>query len=140
MGRILKRAELKVSLSTRVSPIFTSFTFPSNLTGNLIGDSHFFFSQEPQLWERSIISLMGIEIVGQIDKINGKELSYNDFAERYLAKSQPVVISDLTEDWRVREDWVAENGLPNLNFFATHFGKSRVQVKSTPLPNVVAFA
>ncbi|CAN6970439.1 unnamed protein product [Brassica rapa subsp. trilocularis] len=71
---------------------------------------------------------MGIEIVGQIDKINGKELSYNDFAERYLAKSQPVVISDLTEDWRVREDWVAENGLPNLNFFATHFGKSRVQV------------
>lgn len=34
----------------------------------------------------------------------------------------------LTEDWRAREDWVAENGLPNLNFFATHFGKSRVQV------------
>lgn len=83
---------------------------------------------------------MGIEIVGQIEKINGKELSYKDFAERYLAKSQPVVISDLTEDWRAREDWVAENGLPNLHFFATHFGKSRVQVKSTPLRNVVAFA
>ncbi|CDY16739.1 BnaA09g06430D [Brassica napus] len=33
MGRVLRRsvfnAELKVSLSTRVSPIITSFTFPS---------------------------------------------------------------------------------------------------------------
>lgn len=76
---------------------------------------------------------MGIEIAGQIEKVNGKELSYNDFAERYLAKSHPVVISYLTEDWRAREDWVTENGLPSLNFFATHFGKSRVQVKSTPL-------
>lgn len=71
---------------------------------------------------------MGIEIAGQIEKVNGKELSYNDFAERYLAKSHPVVISYLTEDWRAREDWVTENGLPSLNFFATHFGKSRVQV------------
>ncbi|KAF3503123.1 hypothetical protein F2Q69_00040078 [Brassica cretica] len=78
---------------------------------------------------------MGIEIVGRIDKINGKEVSYNDFAERYLAKSQPVVISDLTEDWGAREDWVAENGLPNLNFFATHFGKSRVQ----EYPNYTAY-
>ncbi|CAE6256125.1 unnamed protein product [Arabidopsis arenosa] len=71
---------------------------------------------------------MGINIVGQIERINGKELSYGDFAERYLAKNQPVVISDLTEDWRAMEDWVSENGRPNLHFFATHFGKSRVQV------------
>ncbi|CAA7034985.1 unnamed protein product [Microthlaspi erraticum] len=71
---------------------------------------------------------MGVEIVGQIEKINCKELSYGDFAENYLAKNQPVVISGLTDDWRSREDWVSENGLPNLHFFATHFGKSRVQV------------
>ncbi|EFH42791.1 hypothetical protein ARALYDRAFT_332532 [Arabidopsis lyrata subsp. lyrata] len=71
---------------------------------------------------------MGIEIVGQIERINGKELSYVDFAEKYLAKNQPLIISDLTEDWRAREDWVSENGRPNLHFFATHFGKSRVQV------------
>jgi hypothetical protein len=71
---------------------------------------------------------MGIQIIGQIERINGKELSYGDFAERYLAKNQPVVISDLTEDWRAREDWVSENGNPNLHVFATHFGKSRVQV------------
>ncbi|KAG7614006.1 JmjC domain [Arabidopsis suecica] len=71
---------------------------------------------------------MGIQIIGQIERINGKELSYGDFAERYLAKNQPVVISDLTEDWRAREDWVSENGNPNLHLFATHFGKSRVQV------------
>ncbi|CAH2043735.1 unnamed protein product [Thlaspi arvense] len=71
---------------------------------------------------------MGIKIVGEIEKIDGKELSYGDFAERYLAENQPVVISDLTDDWRAREDWVTENGLPNLHFFATHFGNSRVQV------------
>ncbi|CAA0411655.1 unnamed protein product [Arabidopsis thaliana] len=71
---------------------------------------------------------MGIQIIGQIERINGKELSYGDFAERYLAKNQPVVISDLTEDWRAREDWVSENGNPNPHLFATHFGKSRVQV------------
>ncbi|ESQ31603.1 hypothetical protein EUTSA_v10004134mg [Eutrema salsugineum] len=71
---------------------------------------------------------MGIEIVGQIEKVSGKELSYSDFAERYLAKNQPVVISDLTDDWRAREDWVSGNGRPNLQFVATHFENSRVQV------------
>lgn len=79
---------------------------------------------------------MGIDIVGQIEKINGKELSYGDFAENYLAKNQPVVISGLTDDWRSREDWVSENGLPNLHFFATHFGTSKVQVKSMALSTV----
>lgn len=98
----------------------------------MIGDSHFLKNQSFRS-EEEYLNLMGIEIVGQIEKINGKELSYGDFAERYLAKSQPVVISDLTEDWRAREDWVTENGLPNLHFFATHFGKSRVQVKSLHL-------
>ncbi|CAN8264569.1 unnamed protein product [Cochlearia groenlandica] len=72
---------------------------------------------------------MGIEIIGQIERINGKDLSfYGDFAERYLAKNKPVIISDLTDDWRARRDWVSDNGRPNLNFFATHFGQSRVQV------------
>lgn len=71
---------------------------------------------------------MGIEIIGQIEKINGKDMSYDAFAERYLAMNQPVVISDLTDDWRARDDWVCKNGRPNLHFFATHFGKSKVQV------------
>lgn len=32
------------------------------------------------------------------------------------------------DDWRACKDWVTENGQPNLLFFSTHFGKSKVQV------------
>ncbi|XP_021592576.1 2-oxoglutarate and iron-dependent oxygenase JMJD4 isoform X2 [Manihot esculenta] len=71
---------------------------------------------------------MGIEIGGQIEKVNGKELCYNEFAERYLAKNQPVVLTGLMDDWRACRDWKTDNGYPNLQFFSTHFGKSKVQV------------
>ncbi|KDP31061.1 hypothetical protein JCGZ_11437 [Jatropha curcas] len=71
---------------------------------------------------------MGIEIGGQIEKVNGKELSYNEFIERYLAKNQPVVLTGLMDDWRACEDWVTADGFPNLQFFSTLFGKSKVQV------------
>ncbi|KAJ8771808.1 hypothetical protein K2173_026985 [Erythroxylum novogranatense] len=71
---------------------------------------------------------MGIEIGGEIEKVNGKELSYNEFVERYLSKNQPVLLTGLMDDWRACKDWVTENGRPNLRFFSTHFGKSRVQI------------
>lgn len=71
---------------------------------------------------------MGIKIVGQVEKVNGRELSYTEFAQRYMEKNQPVVLTGLMEDWRACQDWVADNGQPNLQFFATHFGKSKVQV------------
>lgn len=71
---------------------------------------------------------MGIKIAGQIEKVNGKELSYHEFVERYMEKNQPVVLTGLMDDWRACRDWVTDNGQPNLQFFATHFGKSKVQV------------
>lgn len=71
---------------------------------------------------------MGIKIGGQIEKVNGKELSYHEFVERYMEKNQPVVLTGLMDDWRACRDWVTDNGQPNLQFFATHFGKSKVQV------------
>ncbi|OMO49875.1 hypothetical protein CCACVL1_30778 [Corchorus capsularis] len=71
---------------------------------------------------------MGIKIGGQIERVNGRELSYSEFAERYLAKNQPVVLKGLMDDWRACKDWVFTNGQPNLHFFSTHFGKSKVQV------------
>lgn len=71
---------------------------------------------------------MGIKIGGEIEKVNGKELSYSDFVERYMEKNQPVVLTGLMDDWRACRDWVTHNGKPNLQFFATHFGKSKVQV------------
>uniref|UniRef100_A0A6N2KD42 JmjC domain-containing protein n=1 Tax=Salix viminalis TaxID=40686 RepID=A0A6N2KD42_SALVM len=71
---------------------------------------------------------MGIEIGGSIEKVNGKEISYNEFVERYLAKNQPVVLTGLMDGWRACKDWVFDNGKPNLKLFSTHFGNSKVQV------------
>ncbi|KAK4437293.1 2-oxoglutarate and iron-dependent oxygenase JMJD4 [Sesamum alatum] len=71
---------------------------------------------------------MGLKIGGQVEKVNGKELSYADFVEKYLARNQPVILTGLTEDWQACKDWVSDDGKPNLRFFSTHFGGSRVQV------------
>uniref|UniRef100_A0A803QNQ3 Uncharacterized protein n=1 Tax=Cannabis sativa TaxID=3483 RepID=A0A803QNQ3_CANSA len=71
---------------------------------------------------------MGIKIEGKIEKVNGLELSYDDFVKRYMEKNQPVVLTGLTDQWRACTDWVTSNGKPNLQFFATHFPKSTVQV------------
>ncbi|KAM1295419.1 hypothetical protein ACFX2H_015228 [Malus domestica] len=71
---------------------------------------------------------MGIQIGGQIEKVSGKKMGYNEFVERYMEKNQPVVLTGLMDDWRACRDWVTDDGQPNLQFFATHFGKSKVQV------------
>ncbi|KAL2243690.1 UNVERIFIED_CONTAM: 2-oxoglutarate and iron-dependent oxygenase JMJD4 [Sesamum indicum] len=71
---------------------------------------------------------MGLKIGEKVEKVNGKELSYGDFVEKYLARNQPVILTGLTEDWRACKDWVSDDGKPNLRFFSTHFGGSRVQV------------
>ncbi|XAR50213.1 hypothetical protein NMG60_11004479 [Bertholletia excelsa] len=71
---------------------------------------------------------MDLKIGGRIEKVNSKELSYSEFAEQYLAKNQPVVLTGLMDDWRACKDWVLHDGRPNLRFFSTHFGKSKVQV------------
>ncbi|XP_024170344.1 2-oxoglutarate and iron-dependent oxygenase JMJD4 isoform X1 [Rosa chinensis] len=71
---------------------------------------------------------MGIKIGGEIERVNGKEMSYSEFVGRYMEKNQPVVLTGLMDDWRACRDWVTDDGNPNLQFFATHFGKSKVQV------------
>ncbi|KAL3628874.1 hypothetical protein CASFOL_027920 [Castilleja foliolosa] len=71
---------------------------------------------------------MGLKIGGKVEKVNGKELSYADFVEKYLARNQPVILTGLTDDWRACKDWVSDDGKPNLRFFSAHFGGSTVQV------------
>ncbi|KAF5957529.1 hypothetical protein HYC85_004754 [Camellia sinensis] len=71
---------------------------------------------------------MGLKIGGHIEKVNGKEVSYSHFVERYLVKNQPVVLTGLMDGWRACKDWVLDDGQPNLSFFSTHFGNSTVQV------------
>ncbi|XP_055828550.1 arginine-specific demethylase JMJ20 [Solanum dulcamara] len=71
---------------------------------------------------------MGLKVGGRIEKVNGREVTYSEFAEKYMARNQPVVLTGLMDDWRACKDWVLPNGKPNLHFFSTHFGKSIVQV------------
>ncbi|KAH1075557.1 hypothetical protein J1N35_027885 [Gossypium stocksii] len=71
---------------------------------------------------------MSLKIGGTIEKVNGKELFYSEFAEKYLAGNQPVLLTGLMDDWTASKHWVSSNGQPNLLFFSTHFGKSKVQV------------
>ncbi|XP_058787382.1 arginine-specific demethylase JMJ20-like isoform X1 [Vicia villosa] len=72
---------------------------------------------------------INIKIKGEIEKVNGKELTYNEFVERYMEKNKPVVLTGLMDDhWKACTDWVSPNGKPNLQFFSTHFGSSKVQV------------
>ncbi|CAL1367395.1 unnamed protein product [Linum trigynum] len=71
---------------------------------------------------------MGLQIGGEIEKVDGNQLSYNEFAEKYLAKNFPVVLTGLMDDWIACKNWVTEDGRPNLKFFSTHFAESTVQV------------
>ncbi|XP_058087944.1 arginine-specific demethylase JMJ20 isoform X2 [Magnolia sinica] len=70
---------------------------------------------------------MGLNIGGKVERINGRELRYHEFVDRYLQKNQPIVITGLMNGWMASNDWTTENGAPNLSFFSTHFGKSKVQ-------------
>ncbi|KAJ0755134.1 hypothetical protein HanPI659440_Chr09g0354521 [Helianthus annuus] len=71
---------------------------------------------------------MGLNIVGFVEKVNGNEMSYTTFAEKYLSNNQPVVITGLMDDWRARKDWLFDDGTPNLHFISSSFGNSKVQV------------
>ncbi|MCL7041082.1 hypothetical protein MKW94_002666 [Papaver nudicaule] len=71
---------------------------------------------------------MGLKIGGKIARVNGKELIYEEFVKNYLEKNQPVIITGLMEDWKACNDWVTKDGLPNLSFFSSMFGNSKVQV------------
>lgn len=71
---------------------------------------------------------MGLKIGGKVEKINGKEVTYAEFVEKYFEKNQPVILTGLTDDWRACRDWVSGDGAPNLRFFSDHFGASVVQV------------
>ena len=73
--------------------------------------------------------MVGLRISGQVEKVNGKEISYAEFAEKYMKKNQPVVLTGLMDDWRACKDWVSPDATPNLSFFlSSSLAFSRVQV------------
>lgn len=71
---------------------------------------------------------MGLNIIGAIEKVNGNELSYSDFVEKYFSKNEPVVITGLMDNWKTCSDWVSVDGKPNFHFISSNFGNSKVQV------------
>lgn len=71
---------------------------------------------------------MGLQIGGQVERVDGKSLSYAQFVATYLQRNDPVVLTGLMDGWRACRDWVTHEGKPNLPFFSTHFGDARVQV------------
>lgn len=89
-------------------------------------------------WEgiMGIINNNNIKINREIEKVNGKELNYSEFVERYMVKNKPVVLTGLMDHhWRACTDWVTPDGKPNLQFFFNHFGSSKVQVPKFLLLN-----
>ncbi|KAI4326716.1 hypothetical protein MLD38_032000 [Melastoma candidum] len=72
--------------------------------------------------------MTNLKIEGQVERVDGRELSYGEFVDRYMAKNLPVVLTGLMDCWRACRDWVTPDGKPNLSFFTLNFGASRVQV------------
>ncbi|XP_074350034.1 arginine-specific demethylase JMJ20 isoform X2 [Apium graveolens] len=72
--------------------------------------------------------MVGLKIRGEVSKVNGKEISYSEFAEKYMYNNEPVVLTGLMDDWKACEDWVFPDASPNLTLFSSSFGVSRVQV------------
>lgn len=63
----------------------------------------------------------------QIDRRHCKDLSYSQFCDTYMFVNRPVVISGLSDHWKSRELWVAQNddgNSPNLSYFQQSFGNS----------------
>ncbi|XP_078428433.1 2-oxoglutarate (2OG) and Fe(II)-dependent oxygenase superfamily protein isoform X2 [Wolffia australiana] len=71
---------------------------------------------------------MGIRIEGKIERVNGKELSYDEFSEKYLMKNEPVLLTGLMDRWKACEEWVTEDRRPKLDFLSAHFGDSPITV------------
>ncbi|KAM0945820.1 putative transcription factor & chromatin remodeling &Metalloenzymes JmjC family [Dioscorea sansibarensis] len=69
-----------------------------------------------------------LRIGGNVERVDGRELTYKDFVERYMRPNLPVVLTGLMDGWSSCVDWVTPDGLPSLPFFSSNFGQSIVQV------------
>lgn len=71
---------------------------------------------------------MTIKVSGKIRRVDGRQISYGEFRDRYMKANEPILLTGLMDDWRACRDWVSTDGQPNLSFFSLNFAKSRVQV------------
>lgn len=79
-----------------------------------------------------------VKVVGQVERVDGRSLTYAEFVNRFMAANRPVVLTGLTTSWRSREDWTlpgpGDCGRPNLGFFARNFPSPLVPVSTRPPP------
>ncbi|KAK3164519.1 hypothetical protein QOZ80_1AG0020350 [Eleusine coracana subsp. coracana] len=73
-----------------------------------------------------------VKVVGQVERVDGRSLTYAEFVDRFMEPNRPVVLTGLTGSWRSSEDWTlpdpADCGRPNLGFFARNFPSPLVPV------------
>eukprot|EP01018_Ginkgo_biloba_P008913 Gb_12478 [translate_table: standard] len=70
-----------------------------------------------------------MKVVGQIRRVDGRQVTYGEFKKKYMMGNEPVLLTGLMDQWSACQDWVTDNGQPNLSFFSDHFGSSQVQVR-----------
>ncbi|XP_078154046.1 arginine-specific demethylase JMJ20-like [Carex rostrata] len=68
-----------------------------------------------------------VKIGGEIERVDGRSLTYDHFIDRYMKPNLPVVLTGLTHTWQSLTDWV-QNSNPNLSFFSSLCSTSTVQV------------
>lgn len=68
-----------------------------------------------------------LKIGGEIERVDGRSLTYDHFIHRYMKPNLPVVLTGLTHTWQSLTDWV-HNSNPNLSFFSSLCSTSTVQV------------
>jgi hypothetical protein len=77
-----------------------------------------------------------VKVVGQVERVDGRSLTYPEFVDRFMKPNLPVVLTGLTSSWRSCEDWALagpdDRRRPNLDFFAQNFPSPLVQVPTTP--------
>ncbi|TVU34050.1 hypothetical protein EJB05_15875 [Eragrostis curvula] len=73
-----------------------------------------------------------VKVVGQVERVDGRSLTYAEFVDRFMAPNRPVVLTGLTTSWRSCEDWTlpgpGDRRRPNLGFFARNFPSPLVPV------------
>lgn len=52
------------------------------------------------------------------------DITYDAFFRDYMEKNKPCIFSNfLTHEWSVRNDWVTNEGVPDVNYFLKQFGR-----------------
>ncbi|KAM0900933.1 hypothetical protein ACQ4PT_020319 [Festuca glaucescens] len=73
-----------------------------------------------------------VKVVGQVERVDGRSLTYPEFVDRFMKPNLPVVLTGLTSSWRSCEDWTLAGTdgrrRPNLDCFAQNFPSPLVQV------------